>query len=269
LKEVNVPHRLQMDMSGESLFNDGVGVALFTVLLAAASAGEGSFGVAKLATVIFREAVGGGVLGLIAGFVAYRAMRYVDDYTIEVLISLAIVTGTYVLATRLEVSGPIAVVVAGVILGSRGAEVAMSQQTQRYMFGFWRLVDDMLNSVLFLLIGLEVLVLQFDGGLLLLALATVPIVLLGRLIAVALPVKVLATRCSFDRGTIPMLTWGGVRGGISIALVLAIPDQEMRQPLAAATYMVAIFTILVQGMSLAWLARKIGVGKGSGKKEEA
>lgn len=260
LKEVNVPHRLQMDMSGESLFNDGVGVALFTVLLAAASAGEGSFGFGKLAAVIFREAAGGGALGLIAGFIAYRAMRHVDEYTIEVLISLAIATGTYALATRLEVSGPIAVVVAGVILGSRGAEVAMSRRTQRYMFGFWQLVDDMLNSVLFLLIGLEVLVLQFDSSLLPLALAAVPIVLLGRFIAVAIPIRVLSARCGFDRGTVPMLTWGGVRGGISIALVLSIPDDALRQPLAAATYMVAIFTIVVQGMSLAWLARRLGVG---------
>ncbi len=249
LKTVDVPKALEVDMAGESLFNDGVGVVVFTVLLALAS-GSGVAGTSHVAELFFVEALGGAALGWGTGYLAYRAMRRIDDYPMETLISLALVTGTYALAARLHMSGPIAVVVAGILVGNRGPVDAMSDLTQRYVFGFWTLVDEILNSVLFLLIGLEVLVLRFDPSFAGLAAASIPLVLFGRFLAVAGPVLMIRTRQEFVRGTIPVLTWGGLRGGISIALALSLPEVAEKPPLLAATYAVVVFTIVVQGLSL-------------------
>jgi len=249
LKTIKVPKALEVDMAGESLFNDGVGVVVFTVLLALAS-GSGEGGVLHVAELFFVEALGGAVLGFVTGYLAYRAMRRIDDYPMETLISLALVTGTYALAAKLHMSGPIAVVVAGILVGNRGPVDAMSDLTQRYVFGFWTLVDEILNSVLFLLIGLEVLVLRFDPSFTGLAAASIPLVLMARFLAVAGPVLMLQGRQEFVRGTIPVLTWGGLRGGISIALALSLPEVAEKPPLLAATYAVVVFTIVVQGLSL-------------------
>ena len=259
LKQARVAKTLEMDMAGESLFNDGVGVVLFTILLAAATAAgsKGGIDFTTLGRLFFVEALGGGVLGLATGYLAYQAMRAIDEYSIEVLISLALVTATYAVASRLHVSGPIAVVVAGVLIGNRGAAFAMSETTQQYLFGFWNLIDEILNSILFLLIGLEVLVLQFDLSLAPLALIAVPIVLLGRFVAVFLPVTLLSIRQRFVKGTISILTWGGVRGGISVALALSIPAVVERPPILAATYAVVLFTIVVQGLSLPAVVRQL------------
>ncbi len=233
---------------------------MFTILLAAATAAGGEAGIdfIALARLFFVEALGGATLGLATGYVAYQAMRAIDDYPIEVLISLALVTATYAVASQLHVSGPIAVVVAGVLIGNRGAACAMSETTRRYLFGFWNLIDEMLNSLLFLLIGLEVLVLQFDASLAPLALLAVPIVLLARFVAVSLPVTLLSVRQRFVKGTIPVLTWGGVRGGISVALALSIPAVAERPLILAATYAVVLFTIVVQGLSLPLLVKRLG-----------
>jgi CPA1 family monovalent cation:H+ antiporter len=259
LKEVKVREALEMDMSGESLFNDGVGVALFTILVAAAANEGTGFGFTRFGELLLVEVIGGGVLGLMTGYLAYRAMRLIDDFSIEVLISLALVTGTYALALNLHVSGPIAVVTAGILIGNRGAAVAMSEITRRYLFGFWTLVDEILNSVLFLLIGLEVLFLQFDLGLVPLALAAIPIVVIARFFAVSIPVLALSPRTRFEPGTIPVLTWGGVRGGISIALALSISNITHKPALLAATYAVVVFTVIVQGLSLPWVVKIVGV----------
>jgi monovalent cation:H+ antiporter, CPA1 family len=251
LKAVRVPKTLEIDMTGESLFNDGVGVVIFTVLVAAAAGAQGG-GVdfLRVGQLFFIEALGGAVLGLVAGYLAYRAMRAIDDYPIEVLISLALVAGTYTFATKLHMSGPIAVVVAGLLIGNRGPRDALSDQTQRYLFGFWTLIDEILNSVLFLLIGLEVLVLRLDPSFGWLAGVTIPLVLFARFVAVALPVVVLNPINTFVRGTIPVLTWGGLRGGISIALALSLPEMAEKSLILAATYAVVLFTIVVQGLSL-------------------
>lgn len=248
LKEVKVPEDLKTVMSGETLFNDGVGVVLFAVLVQAA-VGEGldAFAVGKLLIV---EAFGGAALGAVTGYVAYRAMRAINDYTIEVLISLALVVATYAIASRLGVSGPLAVVVAGLLVGSRGPRDALSDETQRYMFGFWTLTDQMLNSVLFLLIGLEVLVLRFEPAFGWLMPLAVPVVLVARLVSVSGPVLLLGLFRKFARGTIPVLTWGGLRGGISVALALSLPEVAEKSALLAATYAVVLFTLIVQGLSL-------------------
>jgi CPA1 family monovalent cation:H+ antiporter len=258
LRQAKVAKTLEMDMAGESLFNDGVGVVLFTILLSAAlgASGEG-IDFVEIARLFFVEALGGGLLGLATGYLAYRGMRAIDDYPIEVLISLALVTGTYALAQHIHISGPIAVVVAGVLIGNRGAVYAMSETTQQHMFGFWNLVDEILNSVLFLAIGLEVLVLRFEPSLVPMALAAVPIVLVARLVAVSLAVTALSFRTRFVKGTIPILTWGGIRGGISIALALSIPTVAEKPMILAATYLVVLFTIVVQGLSFRTVVKKV------------
>lgn len=258
LKQVKVPKSLETIMTGESLFNDGVGVVLFTVLLAAATSvsGEG-LDIVHVGELFLVDAVGGGLLGLVTGYVAYRAMRAIDDYPVEVLISLALVTGTYALATKLHMSGPIAVVVAGILIGNRGPVDALSDETQRFMFGFWTLIDEILNSVLFLLIGLEVLVLRFNFSFIGLALSAIPLALLARFSAVGLPVLALRRVTEFTKGTIPILTWGGLRGGISVALALALPESEIKTVILAATYAVVLFTIIVQGLTLARLVKRV------------
>lgn len=258
LKRVAVPKSLETIMTGESLFNDGVGVVFFTVLLAAAtSLGSDTFDLLHIGELFLVDAVGGGILGLVTGYIAYRAMRAIDDYPVEVLISLALVTGTYALATKLQMSGPIAVVVAGILVGNRGPVDALSDQTQRFMFGFWTLIDEVLNSVLFLLIGLEVLVLRFDFSFIDLAISAIPLTLIARLVSVGLPVLALRRGSNFPRGTIRILTWGGLRGGISVALALALPESNIKTIILAATYAVVLFTIIVQGLTLAPLVRRI------------
>jgi len=184
-------------------------------------------------------------------------MRRIDNYPIEVLISVALVTGTYALAARLHMSGPIAVVVAGILIGSRGPTHAMSDLTQKYLFGFWQLVDEMLNSVLFLLIGLEGLVLRLAPSFWWVMALSIPLALIARWFAVAVPVLALSWRQSFVRGTIPVLTWGGLRGGISIALALSLPETPEKGVILAATYAVVVFTILVQGLSLRALVERV------------
>ncbi len=257
LKTVRVPQDTEVEMTGESLLNDGVGVVIFTILVAAAAGTQGTeFGVAHVARLFFVEALGGAILGLATGYLAYRAMRSIDEFHIEVLITLAMVMGTYALAETLHVSGPIAMVCGGLLIGERGPADAMSETTQRYLFGFWTLIDEILNIVLFLLIGLEVLVLRPDPAVVPIAFLAIPIVLTARLFSVAAPVAGLSIRVPFMKGTIPVLTWGGVRGGISIALVLSIPEFSQKALILAATYAVVIFSILVQGLTLASLIRK-------------
>jgi len=258
LKQARVAKTLEMDMAGESLFNDGVGVVLFTILLAAAMSSTGDAGIdfAHIARLFFVEALGGALLGAVTGYIAYLAMRSIDDYPIEVLISLGLVTGTYAVAEMLHVSGPIAVVVTGVITGNRGASHAMSDTTRRYLFDFWSLIDELLNSILFLLIGLEVLVISFNVSLIPLAIAAIPVVFMARLISVALPMAFVSIKQRFVKGTVPILTWGGVRGGISVALALSIPFVTERPQILAATYAVVLFTLVVQGLTLPAVVRR-------------
>lgn len=252
LKSIKVPKSLEVDMSGESLFNDGIGVVLFAVILSiAAGGGHGATGFSGALHLLAIEAAGGVLLGLAGGYVAYRSMKAIDNYSLEVLISLALVAGTSALAARLGTSGPLAVVVAGLLIGNRGPGRAMSEITQRYLFGFWTLVDEILNAILFLLIGLEVLVLRLDASFGWLPVLAVPLALGGRFIAVLLPTIVLSRWMNFVPGTVAALTWGGLRGGISVALALSLPEGPHKSTLLACTYLVVIFTLVVQGLTLA------------------
>ena len=268
LKNINVPARLEVEMQGESLFNDGIGIVLFTILLlfATGATGDGTT-LGAVAELILIEAGGGLLLGIACGYLAYQAMRHIDDYAIEVLISLALVTDTYAVAQRLHVSGPLSVVAAGLLIGHRGPQDAMSDQTQRYVFGLWTLIDEILNSVLFLLIGLEVFILSFAPNSFIVAAAAIPIVLAARFIAVGLPALVPLGDNMMSFRNVPFLTWAGIRGGISVALALSVPDNPAKPSILAATYAVVLFSIIVQGSTLGYVARRtvLAEGKGDGK----
>ena len=253
-----VPKRLEIDMAGESLFNDGVGVVVFTILVGLAAGTSGEHLTFSLAIEHFVvEAFGGAVFGALTGYFAYRMMLKIDDYPVEVLISLALVMGTYAAAHQLGLSGPIAVVVAGLLIGDRGVTYAMSDLTQRYLHGFWTLIDDILNAVLFMLIGLELLVVDFTWQTAALAGLAIPLVLSGRFFAVYLPFQIVRLRERFSRGIVAVLTWGGVRGGISVALALSLPTGPERDLIVTATYAVVIFSVLVQGLTLERLVKRV------------
>ena len=246
-----------MEMQGEALFNDGVGIVLFTVLLRFAT-GAPAAETTPLAVgeLLLVEAGGGLLLGLVSGYLAYRAMRAIDDYPVEVLITLALVTATYATAEAIHVSGPLAMVAAGLLIGDRGPRYAMSDNTQKYVFALWTLVDEVLNSILFLLIGLEVLLVSFDGGNIVLAVLAVPLVIAARGASLAVPPVLFLRSPQFAVRNIPFLTWAGVRGGISVALALAVPDNPAKSAILVSTYAVVLFSIVVQGSTLGWMARR-------------
>ncbi|MFK5981228.1 MAG: sodium:proton antiporter [Rhizobiaceae bacterium] len=254
LKSINVPHSLEAKIAGESLFNDGVGVVVFTIIVAVAVGGSthggGEIDALHVAQLFFVEAGGGALLGLVTGWIAYRAMAAIDEYTLEILITLGVVSATYALAIRLHISGPIAVVITGLLVGNRGARLGMSEITRLHLFKFWELIDEILNSVLFLLIGLEVLIVSFDPSFGWLVVWSVPLVLCGRLISVSIPIFTLSVWLKFTKGAIPVLTWGGLRGGISVALALSLPNNEFKPMILMATYAVVLFSVIIQGLSV-------------------
>lgn len=272
LRQAGVPKDMEIKIAGESLFNDGVGVVVFLGLLEIAT-GAVEPDAVHIAKLFLWEAVGGAALGLALGWVAYRMLRSVDNYQVEVLLSLALVAGGYALVNRLHMSGPIAMVVAGLLIGNLGRAYAMSPTTIEHVDTFWELLDEILNAVLFVLIGVEVLALEFTGRYLVVGLLAIPVVLFARLVSVGVPIAAVRRRGQFARYTVRVLTWGGLRGGISVALALSLPravngaSVGERDAVLAMTYVVVVFSILVQGLTLGplirrWLGRSPGVTPG-------
>jgi CPA1 family monovalent cation:H+ antiporter len=261
LRQIGAPRPLETQIAGESLFNDGVGVVVFLALLEVAAGGQG-FDPGRLAALFLREAVGGAVFGLAAGLLAYVLLRSVDNYQVEILLSLALVAGGYALAEALHLSGPIAMVVAGLLIGNQGRSFAMSAMTAQNLDLFWELIDEILNAVLFVLLGLELLVLTFTARHLVAGLLSIPIVLAARFLSVAIPIWGLRRWQPFIPGTIRVLTWGGLRGGISVAMALSLPGESAgqhvpeREVLLVITYVVVVFSILAQGLTIGPLMRR-------------
>ena len=256
LKSAGAPKTLETKITGESLFNDGVAVVVFLVL-ADIAVGETEVSAASGATLFLTEALGGLVFGLIAGGLAFVMLKHVDNYQVEVLVTLALVTGGYAAAEHLHLSAPIAIVVAGLLIGNHGRQSAMSEHTREHLDTFWELVDEVLNAVLFVLMGLEILVISLRGDYLLAGLLAIPLILIVRLLSVSVPIGVMRRFRSFSPGVVSILTWAGLRGGISVALALSLPSGEERDLLVTATYVVVVFSILVQGLSLGPLVQRL------------
>ncbi|MCU0981080.1 MAG: sodium:proton antiporter [Pirellulaceae bacterium] len=256
LKQAGAPKGLEIKIAGESLFNDGVGVVIFLGIWEIAT-GEYGFDVGHLTALFLQEAVGGALLGLGLGYVAYRMLKNVDNYSVEILISLALAAGGYALADRIHMSGPIAMVVAGLLIGNHGRAFALSPKSCEHLDTFWELADEILNAVLFVLIGLEVIVLTFTGRFLLAGVIMIPAVLAARWISVGLPIGVARRWQTLHPQAQRILTWGGLRGGISVALALSIPTLARdgspipeREVLLAVTYLIVVFSIVVQGLTI-------------------
>jgi CPA1 family monovalent cation:H+ antiporter len=260
LREANLRKSLETKIAGESLFNDGVGYVVFLIIVGIAfpSDAHHNLGVMGAIKLFVQEAVGGAILGAVLGYLVFQVMKRIDDYSLEVLLSLGLAFGGYELAVYLHMSGPIMAVVAGLFIGDVGVKYGMSEQTRLYLNKFWELIDEILNAILFLLIGIEVFAVTFDvnaiwGGILCIILA-----LIARAAAVAIPLLILRPFRHFTSDVIPIMTWGGLKGGISVALALSLPDSEWKPVILAATYMVVIFSIIIQGLTIAPLANRLG-----------
>lgn len=254
LKSAGAPKSLELVISGESLFNDGVGVVLFSLLLGVLASG-GLPTAADAATLLAHEAGGGIVLGLLLGWVVVWLLKTIDQYQIEVLLTLAAVVGGYALASHWHVSGPLAMVIVGLMVGNGGRARAMSDTTRRYVDMFWELIDEILNAVLFVLIGMEVLVITFSAPLALAGAAAVLVALVARWLTVGFPVRAGARWLNLPQGAERVLVWGGLRGGISVALALSLPAGPERDVVLTLTYCVVVFSILVQGLSIGRVVR--------------
>ncbi|NRB50131.1 MAG: sodium:proton antiporter [Saprospiraceae bacterium] len=261
LKKAGVPKSLEIKIVGESLFNDGIGVVVFLTIFQLAQAGAGEIHFGEVAFVFLEEVGGGIALGLGLGWIAYRLMKSIDNYEVEVMISLAIVMGGYLLASALHFSGPLAMVVAGLMVGNeRFRTSSMSETTELYVDKFWELMDILFNAVLFVMIGLEIILIKFEQSYLIAGLLAIPITLLARYISLGLPIALLKKRLEFIPRTDVIMTWGGLRGGISIALALSLLATMPRDQIVAMTYIIVVFSIVVQGLTVERVVKRLGAG---------
>lgn len=255
LRSAKIPASLETKIVGESLFNDGVGVVVFISIFEIASLGPGNVPFLQIGWLFLKEAGGGVVWGIILGYAGFYLLRSIDQYQVEVLITLAMVMGGYLLATAFHVSGPLAMVVAGIITGNIGMAKAMSVTTRDYLKKFWEIIDEILNAVLFILIGFEMLIISIKGNLLWICFTAPLVVLFARWLAVSIPILVLSFKRTFEKNSIAILTWGGLRGGISVALAFSLPSYMHREEFLSITYVVVIFSIVVQGLTIGKMAR--------------
>ncbi|KPU84612.1 sodium:proton antiporter [Marinosulfonomonas sp. PRT-SC04] len=261
LRAANLKKSMETKIAGESLFNDGVAYVVFLILVGLAfSSGNNDHAMTFVGALSLfgQEAIGGAVLGGVLGWLTFRVMRLIDDYSLEVLITLGLAFGGYELAVYLHVSAPIMAVVSGLFIGEVGMKHGMSEETRKYVNAFWKLIDEILNAVLFLMIGFEVFAVAFTDDAIIAGIGAIGLSLLGRLVAVAVPVMLLRPFREFSKGVIPIMTWGGLKGGISVALALSLPDSEYKAVILAATYILVMFSIIVQGLTVAPLAKRVG-----------
>lgn len=259
LKQARVNKNLEISIVGESLFNDGIALVLFVSLFQVALSGADDATASTMGRLFLREAGGGILLGLLLGYVTYVALRTIDNYKVEVLITLALVMGGTALASSLHTSGPLSIVMAGLIVGHKGRGRGMSDISREYLDKFWEILDEILNAILFVLIGLELLTLHLNRSILLLGAVAIVVVLVARGMAVAVPLSFLRTRFDFNRPNLRVLTWGGLRGGISVALALSLPETMPRELILGITYVVVVFSIVVQGLTIGPLVKKLGL----------
>lgn len=248
LKNVSAPIALQVKIAGESLFNDGVGIVIFITIMQIVT--NADIAASRVVLLFLQESVGGGVLGFILGWIAYFLMRGIKDNFVLVLMTLSVVTGGYALALTLKTSGPIAMVVAGIVIGNYGRHKAITEESRKYLDVFWEVIDEVLNAVLFVLIGLEILILNFTSRHVLVGLIAIAVVLFARWLSVLIPISIFRLFRTFVDRVVWILTWGGLRGGLSVAMALSIPQSPYREVILTTTYFVMAFSVLVQGLTM-------------------
>lgn len=256
LKKANVPKSLETKIAGESLFNDGVAVVFFAVILQLTQFPDTELTLGSVSWLLAKEAVGGIILGIVLGYTASNAIKGIDDYIVSVLITLSVVMGGYLIAHAIHISGPLTMVAAGLIIGNYGKRVAMSPETKDYLTKFWELIDEILNAILFLFIGFELLVITDLKSYWLISVVAIGVVLFARFLSIWIPSLVVPFKPKFSRGTLTVLVWGGLRGGVSIALVLSVSSPLYKDLLLEMTYFVVVFSILVQGLTIGKVSNK-------------
>lgn len=257
LTKANVPKKIEINIVGESLFNDGVGVVIFTIILQVIRLGVDNISATDVAMLFVQEAIGGVVFGFVLGWAAYQLLKSIDNYETEVMITIAAVMGGYYLATLLHLSGPLAIVVAGLFMGNKAKDNAMSATSKLYVYKFWELIDVIMNAILFVLIGLRLMVLDFSYTSLIIGIIAIPLVLLSRYVSIKIPLLIAGKKSGIDSKQTLLLVWGGLRGGLSIAMALSLSREESKDLIVFITYIVVLFSILVQGLTVGHFAKRL------------